>query len=411
MRIAFVLPSFPTVSETFIYSQINELIDRGHEVKILAFRKNTTLVNHQILKDYCLLELCDFYPRFSLQRLYGEFRFFFRKVVFESFLFNKNYKSEIKWLHLIDYFNYINVNKWLLENPHFDIIHIHFGLIGIPFVKEIEQRKIDNTKLVVTFHGVDLDPSRLNSFKEIYHNLFAYADSLTVNSPYLHELLSSICEYKDKIHILPVGLDTIKFNNKGQNIRREDEIFKIVFCGKLIELKGPDIAIKTIDYLQKERGIKNIQLRIIGSGPMKESLNKLIINLRLQEKVFLIGNKSQEELKIEMSESHLFILPGIHDIKTNRAETQGLVIQEAQSMELPVLVSDAGGMKYGLLDEISGFVVKQNDIKEFANKIEYLINNELIRQKMARAGRLFVSQNYDIRLIVNRLEKIYLNKI
>jgi len=403
MRIAFVVPSFPNVSETFIYSQIVELITRGHEVEIFAFSKNKTIVNHEMIYNYNLLDKCNYYPKYTFKRLFFEIRFYLKIIVLK-----KKSKSKLDWLHLVDYFNFVEAKKWFKNRPEFDVIHVHFGIVSLPIVKAILKRDIVNSKLVVTFHGNDLDPSRLNSFKEIYHDLFSQANSFTVNTPYLSGILSSICNFKNKIHLLPVGLDTNKFNNSsGHSVRCADEPFCILFCGRLIKWKGPDIAIRIIDYLVKEKGIHNIELKIIGSGPMKEDLKRLINKLELQEIVFMLSEKSQEDLIIEMSKSHLLLLPGIHDPITNRAETQGLVVQEAQSMELPVLVSDAGGIKYGLLDGESGFVVRQNDIHEFADKIEYLIKNELIRQKMGEAGREFVRNNYDIKLLVDRLEGIY----
>ena len=102
-----------------------------------------------------------------------------------------------------------------------------------------------------------------------------------------------------------------------------------------------------------------------------------------------------------------FLFPGIHEKGTGRAETQGLVIQEAQAMELPVVVSDAGGMKYGLLDGVSGFVVQEGDIEGFAEKIELLINNGQLRVTMAKAGRNFVVQTFDTRILGDKLMQIY----
>ena len=70
-----------------------------------------------------------------------------------------------------------------------------------------------------------------------------------------------------------------------------------------------------------------------------------------------------------VASSDIFLLPGITEVSTGRAETQGIVILEAQSMELPVLVSDAGGMKYGVNNNHTGYVIAESCINSFVEKI------------------------------------------
>ena len=107
-----------------------------------------------------------------------------------------------------------------------------------------------------------------------------------------------------------------------------------------------------------------------------------------------------------MEESHAFIMPGIYD-NSRRAETQGLVIQEAQAMELPVLISDVGGMKFGVIDGETGFVLKEKDLNAFVKKVELLIQDENLARAMGKKGREFVIQNYDSKVLGAKLEKLY----
>ena len=103
----------------------------------------------------------------------------------------------------------------------------------------------------------------------------------------------------------------------------------------------------------------------------------------------------------------VFLLPGRIDPITKRVETQGLVIQEAQAMEIPVIVSDVGGMKYGLRQGKSGFVIKEGKIMDFIAAIEKLILNPKLKTNMGIEGRKFVKDNYDMRILTKRLLEIY----
>jgi colanic acid/amylovoran biosynthesis glycosyltransferase len=76
-------------------------------------------------------------------------------------------------------------------------------------------------------------------------------------------------------------------------------------------------------------------------------------------------------------------------------------------MELPVLVSDAGGMAEGVLEGITGYVLPQRDVDAFVDKIEYLAANPSIRTQMGSAGRKFVEENYDSESLAQKLIHLY----
>ena len=120
------------------------------------------------------------------------------------------------------------------------------------------------------------------------------------------------------------------------------------------------------------------------------------------------GYLSQETIKKRFEQADLLIMPGRYDSE-GRAETQGLVIQEAQAMELPVVVSDVGGMKYGLLPGESGFVIQEGEITGFSQVIEPLIYKSKLKTSMGIKGRKYVVEHYEIQILANRLLTIYNN--
>jgi colanic acid/amylovoran biosynthesis glycosyltransferase len=210
------------------------------------------------------------------------------------------------------------------------------------------------------------------------------------------------CDEK-KIEVLPVGLDVSYF--KKELVRSENKNqFQLLFVGRLIELKGPMNFLKICKQLQHRNRIV-FKAVIIGEGPLFQDLQDYIENEGLTEKVLLARGKTQEETREDLNESDIFILPGIEF--NGLAEAQGLVIQEAQAMELPVLVSDAGGMAEGVLEGITGYVLPQKDVEAFVDKIEYLARNPSIRKRMGSAGRKFVEENYDSQFLAEKLIDVY----
>ncbi len=408
LRIAFVLSSFPTLSETFIYTQIAYLLKQGYDVHIFAYNKSRETIIHSVISDNSLMEKCTFFPSDRIRRVKRMLYRIVKQMLKSSGLFAYRKQHDLERQRIIAIFTGLKAEKWFQGYKPFDIIHVHHGIVGIPIANMLAEHVLTNTKLVVTFHGYDLDPSCLNHYKTLYNKLFEVSDALTVNTPYLEQILFSICSHPEKVIQLPVGLDITQFKlSSPSKPRLQEEPMRILFCGRLIRWKGPDLAIQIIYHLIHSLNVPNIKLDIIGNGPLENTLKDLMNKLNLNLHVRILGGMSQEELIKNMLHSHLFLLPGIHDPDTGRAETQGLVIQEAQAMGLPVLVSDAGGMQYGMVDGTTGYVIEAGDIEAFATRIAYLFHHEEERQTMGIAAREYVSANYDIRYLGEKLERIY----
>ncbi len=296
-------------------------------------------------------------------------------------------------------------SQWFLLPYNFELIHAHFGMNGnrIAYLKAKDIIP-ESVKLINTFHGYDLEPDKLLDYTFDYSYLWKQAQAFTVNTPYLKGLLEQLHLNNRSVFILPVGLDTHFF--KRQQNKRESTYFDIVFCGRLISFKAPDLAVSIIHALV-QKGYTQVRLHIIGTGSMETALKAQVAVLGLDQHVLFYGSQDQKFIKSCFEQSDVFLLPGIEDPETGRAETQGLVIQEAQAMAVPVVVSDVGGMKYGLLPNESGFVVEERNLDGFINVIELLILNPKLQLIMGEKGRRFVVENYDNKVLANKLSAIY----
>jgi colanic acid/amylovoran biosynthesis glycosyltransferase len=115
---------------------------------------------------------------------------------------------------------------------------------------------------------------------------------------------------------------------------------------------------------------------------------------------------TQDEVRELYADSHIFILSSVTAANGDR-EGQGLVLQEAQAMGLPVLSTLHNGIPDGVLDGESGFLVPEKDADALAEKLTYLIENPENWPEMGLAGRKFVEERYDINKLNDRLVKIY----
>lgn len=404
MRIAVVVDTFPTVSETFVVNQIIGFIESGHDVQIFAFYKGPEQKIHDSINQFGLLDRVTYPRNFTKQKYKSALKFFYFLLIN---CFSLNYLLLLELLFKLAFnssrLERIEFLQWFIFNKPFDLVHAHFGPIGQRMSSLKRYKSLKKTRLFNSFHGYDLSPCQLDYNKIRYGELFKYADGFIVNTPYLKSILKEVKGNLNNVHEIPVGLDT-NFFRPAKLERRPDSI---LFCGRLIKLKAPDLAIK-IAYELTKKGIE-IHLSIAGTGEMENELRNLVRLLNITKNVSFLGEVSQEEVKVLMNTHQVFLFPGRHDPITGRAETQGLVIQEAQAMQLPVLVSDAGGMKYGLIDGETGFVIRENDISSFVEKILFLFNSPNHLKIMGVAGRSFVKKYYSFDLITKKHLEVFKN--
>lgn len=412
LNIAIVVPKFPVLSETFIYNQALALIQRGHNVTILAFHSGEESIRHEVVDKLFDKAKIIFFPKDKRQRLTSYLLRFIKKKIENVPFTTVNRSEELQWHRVVQFYSSISTDAWLQSLPAFDIFHAHHGPSAIPIAKSLKTLKKDTPPLIVSFHGNDISPDRLTKSKALYKNVFSVSTFIIANTPYLADLLYETDVDKSKVKIIPVGLDINKFVSNSLSINRyQYDPFKIIFCGRLIRIKGPEYAVLTLGWLKDKLGMNNIELTIVGSGPLEKELKQIVKKSELEEQVRFAGAVSQEELINLLKNAHLFFLPGVADPITGRAETQGLVIQEAQAMGLPVLISDAGGMRYGMIPNVTGYCVSQKNIVEYADRIRQLYHDEVLRLKMGAAAREFAAQHYNIMVISEQLEKVYFDSI
>lgn len=403
-KIVFKISEFPHISETFIVNQIVTAIKLGYEVEILIRKllNNATDLNIGLIKKYALLD----------------------KIIIENYNIPKNKVVRfIKWIFLlisnfkdIDYirkyhnehskFSLTCLYQWQFYKQFNDaaIIHIQYGTNKYP-IDLLKKTGYFKPTVVVTFHGHDAF-FPINGFipnNGYYDNLFKNVMLITANTPYLCNKIEELGCPKNKLIVIPVGVDVNFFYPLSIN-KKEGHIFKIITVGRLDKVKGHSYSIEVVKKLI-DIGFE-VEFSIIGEGNERNNLEDLIKSYQLEDKVFLKGSMSQKEIRQELWEHDIYILTAVA-LKDGRRETQGLATIEAQACGLPVVVFDSGGVKYTLKDGISGFICDEFDVNAMVNKIKLFIEDPNLIDSMGKNAVKFVNESYSQKIIDKKWERIY----
>ena len=399
MKIAIFVGQFPCLSETFIIDQITNLIDRGHDLKVISVEPGNSDLHQPEIARYGLLNNAHF-----LKDLSGPFANLIRYSGSALRIATKA-PARIPSLAANCFPPATRQRQFLrllnLLNQNIDVVHCHFGPHGALAVsaREILGKRFP---VITSFHGSDMRP---DDGVARYEQLFRLGDSFIANTGYTRNKLESLGCCIEKIEVVPVGINVDSVPCESP-IDRQGHIagtINLLTVARLVPFKGIGTGIDAVRLLHQS-GLK-ISYTIIGDGPLKAELQALIDEFGLSKIVTLAGPKTREEVFTSFSSSDIFLLPSVEH--NGRTETQGLVVQEAQAAGLPVVASRIGGIPEGLSNGNREFLFTPGNASELADRIGLVIDKRSSWPAIARESRQFVRQNYDNAVLAERIESIY----
>jgi len=180
--------------------------------------------------------------------------------------------------------------------------------------------------------------------------------------------------------VIPNPIANIQNNNISNCMSKQ-----VIAVGRYVHQKGFDMLISAWQKVREKHS--DWILNIYGEGDLKKDYEQQITELGLTENCFL--KEPVKNIFDKYAESSIFLL-------SSRYEGFGMVIVEAMSCGLPVVsFSCPCGPKDIINDDDNGLLVEPNDVVQFANRINYLIENERSRVNMGK-NALLCAEKYRI---------------
>jgi glycosyltransferase involved in cell wall biosynthesis len=153
----------------------------------------------------------------------------------------------------------------------------------------------------------------------------------------------------------------------------------------------------------KRRGL-NHNLVIIGDGPQRSELERLINSLDLHDTIRLPGYCSPGDVQCALREADAFVLPVVWDATLNIPEGVPVALMEAMAVGLPVVSARIAGIPELIEDGISGFLAKPGDSADLATVISRLLElSDSERANITQAAREKIVADHDIETLTGDL--------
>jgi len=281
-----------------------------------------------------------------------------------------------------------------LRSSNCDIIHMHSYHSFTSLFSALAKK---NRKLIITPHTFGF-PATFP--KNIFHNLykpfgsfiFDSADKVISISRIEKEWLSNTFGIPDtKLYHIPIPIDIDNVNKKKE--RGKD--IKIAFMGRLSAEKNVDVLISAFRIVKQDH--PECKLYIIGEGPLKEHLSGLSKNIN---DIYFLGRLTHDDTLKFFDDVDMFVLP-------SKFEVSPISVLEAMAKSVPVIVTPVGEIPYVLEDGKNCLLVKFNDVNDLAVKINSLVENKTLSNRIAENGRNYVKEKHDINKIIDSYVNLY----
>ncbi len=394
-RIAYIMSRFPKITETFILYEILALEARGVTVDVHPLLREREAVVHPEAQR--LLGRIRFHPFVSPAILAANLRWLVRRP--------RAYVSVLcdvlrgTWGSPNFFFGAVGIFPksalFAEEMQRAGVGHVHAHFATHPAVAALIIQRLAGIPFSFTVHGHDLHVE-----KRMLADKIRAARFVVSISQYNRQTMIEACGdwVAEKVRIVHCGIDPNVFRAAARTGASRE--LRILCVGRFDEVKGHSVLVDACRRLA-DRGVP-FRCDIVGEGPLRADVETRIRAAGLEDRVHTLGPRPRPEVVRMLAEADVFALPSVMAANGER-EGIPVALMEAMATGLPVVTSRLSGIPELVEHEVSGLLVEPKDAAGFAAALERLSSEPQLRERLGRAARAKVVDEFDLSRNVDAL--------
>lgn len=314
----------------------------------------------------------------------------------DSIIFKRAKASGIKVFHCE--FQKWNPNSFLriyslLRREEIDILNTHSS--SDSWVATLAARLLKDRPKVIRTRHLSTPIGRSLLSRTIYDIL---PDAVITTGEEIRQRMIDDNGFRaSRILSIPTGVDLERFDPSRVIPAFRPEGFSIGMISVLRSWKGHRYLIEAVPEILKS--IPDALFYIVGDGPQYGNIKRLINELSLNEKVFMLGHR--EDIPEILASLDVLIHPSC----ANEGVPQSIL--QALAMRRPVVASNAGAIKEVVIDGETGFLIPPGRADEITKKVVTLYKDPGLRKMFGEKGRMLVERSYSFEVMLNKIESLY----
>lgn len=398
-RLAYLANYFPSLTETFIYREVMELKRRDVAVALYSLRKpGETEVSDEARK---LRDETVYLLPVSTGELLASHAWFFGRAPLTYLgtlvkMVTGTHNSCRDRVRSLTHFGEGAVLARRMVREGITHIHSHYASQSTSVARVVHL--LTGIPYSFTGHAHDIWHDRLLLPEKLREAAF-----VATCSTFAKRFIAREDEGCDaKVHVVYHGLDVRKFIPPVGNKTRVRN--RILSVGSLGPTKGFPDLIRACALLRQK--LQDFECVIVGEGPMRDELERLISDLGLSGTVRLVGSVPQEGLIGFYHEAWIFVLPCVI-AEDGRRDGLPNVLMEAMATGLPVITTRSTAQEELIEDGRHGLLVTPHAPEELAAAIGTLCRDDGLRESLGAGGRRRIERDFDNRTTIEPLLRLF----
>ena len=260
-------------------------------------------------------------------------------------------------------------------------------------------RKAGAKKIIALTHGHEVWWARIFPFNLAMKRIGSSVDHLTYLGEFTRKAITRSLTQASAhamVKIAP-GIDTSHFIPQPDSMQKRLELGLenkkiIISVGRLVHRKGQDRLIEALPAILRQ--IPQAHLLLVGEGPYKSHLEKLVNKFSLKDNVTFVGRILYDKLPSYLSAADVFAMPSRSRFFGLEVEGLGIVYLEASACGIPVVAGNSGGAPDAVREGITGLCVDGTDVQQIAEAVIQLCSDAKRASNMGSAGRNWIVDHW-----------------
>lgn len=405
MKIAYLTNCFGTQSHTFMRREIRALRQLGVDLALYGIRKDdaSQAADAKDLVD----ETHYLYPVNTSRVLSANFHYLLRspsrylKGLWKAFT-NPEFSLPRRAKMVAHYYLAAPVARHMASSG---ITHIHAQFLNVSSSIAMYAATHAQIPFSATVHSA-------GSFKAAdtvgLHEKLQSAQFLIMISHYNVDYYDAVTPCRHKSYVIRCGMNLEDFSFQiPANLlapTKDGKLHKIKLLGvgRFVAKKGFRYLLEMAAILQ-QRNV-DFELRILGNGPLDDELRALADRLQLHDQVKFLGQKSIDEVRAEMAETDVVVVPSI---TTDTGDMEGLpvVIMEAMATGAAVVASAHAGIPEIVIPEQTGLLTEERNPESLADAVCQMIAQPS-EERLKRARKL-IEEHFNISIVAQQRKDLF----
>ena len=260
-------------------------------------------------------------------------------------------------------------------------------------------RKSGVKKIIALTHGHEVWWAKIFPFNFAIKRIGKNVDHLTYLGEFTRQAISKALSRKSATEMVKIapGIDTAHFIPQPDAMQKRKELGLqdkkiIISVGRLVHRKGQDNLIQAMPAVLKK--IPNAHLLLVGEGPYRKHLEKLVTKSSLEQNVTFAGRIMYDRLPSYLSAADLFAMPSRSRFFGLEVEGLGIVYLEASACGIPVVAGNSGGAPDAVLEGVTGLCVDGTNIEQITAAIVEICSDAERASHMGAAGRNWIVEQW-----------------